>query len=98
MPLFSRIRGLLGRDRASRQMGESDAPADTSMARARPTGGAPDSEAPDTHSTTGTTSSGTFVGQATGDEAGDTQASGAERRAEHEKSHGPADPDADDRE
>lgn len=51
-------------------------------AQTRPTGGVPDPEAPDTHSTTGTTPNGTFVGRASGDDPGEVE-SPAQRRAEH---------------
>jgi len=86
MGLISRARDFLVRDQASRHRAEGDAPADASMAQSRPTGGEPDPDAPDTHSTTGTTESGSFVGRATGDDAGVDEKSGAEMRAEHERS------------
>lgn len=61
---------------------ESDVPDDPHVAGSRRTGGRdPDGE-PDTHSTTGTTESGSFVGRVAGEEADDTDESGAERRAE----------------
>ena len=62
-------------------MTESDAHADAGSARTRATGGEPDTEAGDQNSTTGTTPSDTFVGRASGDEAGDAGISGAEARA-----------------
>lgn len=61
---------------------ESDVQADPAAARSRETGGVPDPAAPDRHSTTGTTPSDEFVGRVTGDDPGDVDESGAERRAE----------------
>jgi hypothetical protein len=84
MSLWSRIRDSLERRRAPdelRETGESD----TAAARTRATGGVPDPEAPDTHSTTGTTPSQTFVGRASGDDPGDVEESGAEKRADAEE-------------
>lgn len=54
-----------------------------------------DAEATDTHSTTGTTSHGTFVGQASGDDPGiDVEAPEDKRKNEHEGS-APEDPERD---
>jgi hypothetical protein len=82
MSLWSRMRDRMTGE-AARQPGEADTPPDAQEARSRETGGAPDSESPDSHSTTGTTPNQTFVGRASGDDAGDAEKSGAERRAEH---------------
>lgn len=60
---------------------EDDAPADTQMARSRATGGAPDPDAGDSNSTTGTTPNETFVGRPSSDEPGDAGPDGAELRA-----------------
>lgn len=78
MNLWERIRKFFSRTK----FGEQDAPADTAMAPSRATGGEPDPEAPDTHSTTGTTPSDTFVGRASGDDPGAGTRTGAEVRAE----------------
>jgi hypothetical protein len=62
----------LRRDRTARERAEGDAPADLANAGARETGGTDgDLGTEDTHSTTGTTESGDFVGRAGGDEAGE---------------------------
>jgi hypothetical protein len=53
------------------------------VAGTRATGGVPDDDAPDSHSTTGTTPNQSFVGRASGDDPGDAEKSGAEIRAEH---------------
>jgi hypothetical protein len=67
--------------RLSHKVNEGDAPADTSTAMTRATGGDPDEGTP---TTTGTGSSGEFVGRVAGDDttAGET---GAERRTHHGK-------------
>lgn len=70
MAIWSKLWRRLRRDRAARHLGEHDAPADTGSARTRATGGVPDPDASDTHSTTGTTPSGPFVGRAGGDDPG----------------------------
>lgn len=54
MSLWSRIREWFGSE----------------SAQTRPTGGVADPEAPDTHSTTGTTPNDTFVGRVSGDDPG----------------------------
>ncbi len=69
------------RDRTARERAERDAPGHN--AGARETGGAdsgPGTE--DTHSTTGTTENGEFVGRAGGDEAGEDGAEPREERGE----------------
>ncbi len=81
MALWSRVREAVTRERQSRKVTENDAPADTASGRTRATGGVPDADAGDQNSTTGTTPSDTFVGRASGDEAGDSGISGAEARA-----------------
>jgi hypothetical protein len=68
---LSRFKKWFARDRTGRHLGEYDAPADTGSARIRETGGVDQPDAPDTHSTTGTTPSGGFVGRAGGDDPGD---------------------------
>ena len=64
-----------------RRGGEDDVDRDADTALARPIGGAPDPDAPDTNSTTGATPSGEFVGRAAGQDAGYAGETGAERRA-----------------
>jgi hypothetical protein len=86
MSLWSRIRTRLGGPPSGAVPGESDAPADSETARSRATGGASQAGAADTHSTTGTTPSDTFVGRASGDDPGDAGTTGAEVRADHERS------------
>jgi hypothetical protein len=63
--------------RASHTLNEADAPADTTTAMTRAEGGDPHGDTP---ATTGTGSSGEFVGRVAGDEA-DTGTSGAEARS-----------------
>lgn len=84
MSLLTKLHGLFKRDRLGRRLGETDAPGNTDTARSRATGGARDTDAPDTHSTTGTTPSESFVGRASGDEGADAGPSGAEVRAGQE--------------
>lgn len=55
-------------------------------ARTRAEGGVPDPSTADTHSTTGTTPSGEFVGRASGDDPGDVE-SPADKR--NDRAHGP---------
>jgi hypothetical protein len=65
--------------------GENDVPTDTATAAARATGGRDPGTGPDApqdrHSTTGTTVNDVPVGRVSGDETGDTDESGGERRA-----------------
>jgi hypothetical protein len=82
MSLWSRIRRSLGGADTSRTPGEADTPTDTRTAHSRPTGGAPSPDAPDTHSTTGSTPSETFVGQASGDEASTSGVEGSDVRSD----------------
>ncbi len=65
-----------------RKKPETDVPMDTAVASSRDQGGVSDPRFPDRNSTTGTTPSGEFVGRASGDDPGDVEPSGAERRAE----------------
>jgi len=64
---------------------ESDVPLDDAVANSRQTGGDEPNGEPDTHSTTGTTDSGEFVGRVAGQDATDVGESGAEARAEAER-------------
>ena len=65
--------------------GENDVPTDTATAGSRATGGRDPDSGPDSpqdrHSTTGTTSNDIFVGRVSGDETGDVDESGGERRS-----------------
>lgn len=61
---------------------ESDVPVDEHVARSRDTGGAPDEDAPDQASTTGTTANEEFVGRVAGQDTGFDEETGAEARAE----------------
>lgn len=72
MPLWSRIRTWFGSE----------------SAQTRPIGGVPDPEAPDTHSTTGTTPSGTFVGRASGDDQGEVDGPAQQRADEPPRPEG----------
>lgn len=67
-----------------RKSAERDVAPDENVARTRETGGVPDPETPDQHSTTGTTPSDEFVGRAAGQDVGYTEQTGAERRAEED--------------
>jgi hypothetical protein len=60
---------------------EPDVQGDDQVAGARETGGVPDPEKPDQHSTTGTTPNETFVGRVAGADVGYEEETGAERRA-----------------
>jgi hypothetical protein len=79
--LLQRLLDTWRRDRRARDKGERDAPADMGDPTSRDVGGGSDVPTQDAHSTTGTTSSGSFVGRAGGDESGDVGLSGAEARA-----------------
>ena len=61
---------------------------DDAQALSRETGGEPDASAPDQGSTTGTTPSEEFVGEATGQDVGYAGETGAERRAKWEEEKG----------
>ena len=83
MGAFDKMKDKLGgRDAAT--PGEEEA-GDDANAGTRATGGVADPGADDANSTTGTTESEEFVGRASGDEAGEAETSGAEKRAEWEK-------------
>jgi len=84
MSLWSRVRSRLGSPSGAAP-GEADASPDAETARSRATGGVSQAGAADTHSTTGTTPNDTFVGRASGDDAGDAGTTGAEARAEDER-------------
>jgi len=80
MGWIQKLAELVSNDRGTRRRGEADAPTDPANG-SRETGGGPDVGTMDKHSTTGTTSSDTFVGRAGGDETGDVGLSGGEARA-----------------
>ena len=67
----------LTRWRQAHKLNERDAPADSTTAMTRATGGNPDHGTP---TTTGTGESGEFVGRVSGDDP-DTEPTGAEQRA-----------------
>jgi hypothetical protein len=90
MSLWSWIRTRFAGDPLSRHPGEADTPPDPQSAHSRATGGVPDAGASDTHSTTGTTPSQSFVGRASGDDPGEAGKTGAEVRAEQD--HGSSGP------
>lgn len=69
--------------RLAHKVNESDAPADSSTAMTRETGGKADEGTP---TTTGTGNSGEFVGRVAGDDT-TTEETGAERRARHHGKH-----------
>jgi hypothetical protein len=86
--MLGRLWDRFKRDRAARDKGERDAPADMGDPTSRAAGGGSEVETQDSHSTTGTTSSGTFVGRAGGDEAGDVGPTGGElRTGQADQSH-----------
>lgn len=72
MSLWSRIRGWFGSE----------------SAQTRPTGGVADTDAPDTHSTTGTTPNESFVGRVGGDDPGEVEAPG-KHRGDGDRPHKP---------
>lgn len=65
--------------------GEDDVDRDDHEALSRATGGVPDEDAPDQHSTTGTTPDDTYVGRVSGQDVGYAGQTGAEKRAECER-------------
>lgn len=65
--------------------GEDDVDRDDHEALSRATGGVPDEDAPDQHSTTGTTPDDTYVGRVSGQDVGYAGQTGAEKRAEWER-------------
>jgi len=85
--MWQKVAALFTRDRRARKQGEEDAPTEPGTDAARPTGGGSDAPTQDRHSTTGTTSSETFVGRAGSDETGDTGVSGAEARGDGDLDH-----------
>jgi hypothetical protein len=68
---------------------EADAPLDTGVASSRDTGGKPNPDHPDQHTTTGTTPNDEFVGRVSGEDAGYEEETGAERRARAEDDREP---------
>ena len=70
---------------------EEDVHPDDAQALSRATGGVEDPDAPDQGSTTGTTPSESFVGQAVGQDVGYAEEQGGERRVrwEAEQAEGP---------
>ncbi len=81
MAFWQRMKDRVTDGEASSTPGEADSPSDSAVAGTRASGGAPDADADDPNSTTGTTESGSFVGRASGDEVGDVGESGGEKRA-----------------
>jgi hypothetical protein len=73
MAIWTTIKHWITRDRQRRHLAERDAPAQPGGAHTRETGGVDDPDAPDRHSTTGTTPSDTFVGRAGGDDPGNLE-------------------------
>ncbi|MFP5218140.1 MAG: hypothetical protein ACLGIG_00170 [Actinomycetes bacterium] len=65
--------------------GEEDVDRDDHEALSRATGGVPDPDEPDQHSTTGTTPNDTMVGRVSGQDVGYAGETGAEKRAQWEK-------------
>lgn len=65
----------------SREKAESDTQADRARVDSRDTGGVPDPGKSDQASTTGTTPDDEYVGRVAGDEAGEAEETGAERRS-----------------
>jgi len=65
----------------AQEKSESDVAADPHVAGSRDTGGVPDPEATDQSSTTGASPTSEYVGRIAGDDPGEVQESGAERRA-----------------
>lgn len=85
--MWQKVATLFTRNRPAAREGEEDAPTEPGTDAARPTGGGSDVATQDSHSTTGTTSSETFVGRAGSDETGDTGVSGAEARGDGDLDH-----------
>jgi hypothetical protein len=79
MSWIQKLTELVSRDRTMRDRGENDAPTDPAHGT-RETGGGPDIGTMDKHSTSGTTTSESYVGRAGGDETGDVGLSGGEAR------------------
>jgi hypothetical protein len=85
MAFWQRLKNRMTDSEASSTPGETDTGTDSAVAGTRATGGASDPDADDPNSTTGTTESGSFVGRASGDEVGDVDESGGEKRARWEQ-------------
>jgi hypothetical protein len=68
-----------------RERAERDVEPDEGVAASRDTGGVPDPDEPDQHTTTGTTPNEKFVGRVAGQDVGYAEETGAERRAEAEQ-------------
>lgn len=69
---------------------ERDVEPDEAVAASRETGGLPNPEYPDQHTTTGTTPNEDFVGRVAGQDVGYAEETGAERRAEASRDREPA--------
>jgi hypothetical protein len=85
MTIWTTIRHWLSGDHQRRHLAERDAPAEPGGAHTPSAGGVDDPDAPGRHSTTGTTPSDTFVGQAGGDDPGEVDGP-RHRRGDDEKS------------
>lgn len=93
MTMWQKMVALLtGRTRTERVGGEADVEPDPAQAGTRPTGGTPDPDASDAHSTTGPSANDTFVGRVAGEDAGDAGITGAEARSESKGRHTRPDP------
>jgi len=68
-----------------KERSESDVAADPQVAGSRDTGGLAAPDAPDQSSTTGTSPTPEYVGRIAGDDPGDIEESGAERRAAEDR-------------
>lgn len=79
MSVWSWIRAHLG--------GRTTEPSEVRSGRSRDTGGKPDTEVADRHSTTGTTPNDVFVGRVAGDDPGYLE-TGADKRAEPDTGEG----------
>ncbi|WP_327686549.1 hypothetical protein [Streptomyces sp. NBC_00467] len=80
MSVWGWVRGHLGGR-------TTEFPAEVHSGRSEDSGGKPDSEAVDRHSTTGTTPNDVFVGRVAGDDPGYLE-TGAEKRAETDSGEG----------
>jgi hypothetical protein len=76
------VRLIAGRTAAQDAGGEADVQHDPAEAKRRATGGEPDPETGDTHSTTGPSANETFVGRVAGEDAGYAGQTGAEARTD----------------
>jgi hypothetical protein len=66
---------------------ERDVEPDEGVAASRDTGGVPDPGQPDQHTTTGTTPNDEYVGRVAGQDTGYAEETGAERRAEAQRTN-----------